>query len=593
MRRITTPGGERWRCLKCLEETGWRPKHKHHHHHHHHEKAHKERLVDAILREPNPVRHEKSALGRSLLASLAFHAMIVSLQFGSQGFGLPWLRSAPDERLVQAATIRAVLRLPPRTEAMAARIGGGAGAPETPPSPPPPARAGGGTALASLRGGATAAPATEPRRANSAPRPATKPPKTTVRKKGAEVLATDTKSAWQVPAAQVDGESREASEHGSSPADRPPPPEIIDSHKTGPAEEKADEIAAALKADEAARERKQAEERADKKAEEAAHKAAEQAEQAEKERQIAAASARQEALERRQAEAEEQLRAEAEQKNAGQAAAAKAALEAQERKLAEQAAARARQEAIERKRAEEELRANAEIAAEKRKAEEAALAKTRQEALERQQRDELARIAAERRQAEQAAAAKAGQEAQDRQRAADLGRGRQASAANHAQNGAQSGAERADGRGLNPATKGAEQPGSAPGAHTPREALGADPRRKASIVGPDPKNIQLAFYGEGWRQKIERIGAVNYPRLYKDRYYDDLIVTVTINSDGTLAGVRIDKSSGQPEMDDAVRRIVEMSAPFAAFPPDLKRNFDQIDITRTWVFEQRPRIRNQ
>lgn len=580
MRRVTTPGGERWRCLKCLEETGWRPRHKHHHHHH--EKAHKERLVDAILREPNPVRHEKSALGRSLLASLAFHAMVVSLQFGSQGSGLPWLRSAPDERLAQAATIHAVLRLPPRTEAMAARIGGGAGAPETPPPPPPPPRAGDGMTLASLRGGATAAPATEPRRANGAPRPAMKPSKTAARKKGAEVLATDTKSAWQVPVAQVDGEGREASEHESVPAAHPPPSEIVDAVNSGPAEEKADETAAALKAAEAARERKQAEERA-----------REAAELAEKERQIAAEKARQEALERLQAEAAEQLRVEAEQKNAGQAAAAKAALEAQERKLAEQAADRARQEAIERKRAEEELRANTVIAAEKRKAEETALAKTRQEALERQQRDELARIAAERRQAEQAAAAKAGQEAQDRQRAADLERGRRAAAANPAQNGAQSGAERADGRGLDPATRGAEQPGSAPDTHTPREALGADPRRKASIVGPDPKNIQLAFYGEGWRQKIERIGAVNYPRLYKDRYYDNLIVTVTINSDGTLAGVRIDKSSGQPEMDDAVRRIVEMSAPFAAFPPDLKRNFDQIDITRTWVFEQRPRIRNQ
>jgi protein TonB len=117
-----------------------------------------------------------------------------------------------------------------------------------------------------------------------------------------------------------------------------------------------------------------------------------------------------------------------------------------------------------------------------------------------------------------------------------------------------------------------------------------DQRRRAGILGADPRNIQLAFYGEGWRQKVERIGSLNYPRVSKDRFYEPLVVTVSINSDGTLASIRIDKSSGQRDMDEAVRRIVEMSAPFSAFPPDLKRNYDVIDITRTWIFDERPRM---
>ena len=31
-------------------------------------------------------------------------------------------------------------------------------------------------------------------------------------------------------------------------------------------------------------------------------------------------------------------------------------------------------------------------------------------------------------------------------------------------------------------------------------------------------------------------------------------------------------------------KIVEMSAPFAAFPPDIKRDTDILHVTRTWTF---------
>lgn len=122
---------------------------------------------------------------------------------------------------------------------------------------------------------------------------------------------------------------------------------------------------------------------------------------------------------------------------------------------------------------------------------------------------------------------------------------------------------------------------------------GGDRPRRGSILGGGRKDISLAFYGEAWREKVERIGEMNYPQLSKDRFYDQLVVTVSINSDGTLAGVRIDKSSGYADMDDAVRRIVEMSAPFAAFPPDLKRRYDVVDITRAWTFVDRPRLLRQ
>jgi protein TonB len=48
--------------------------------------------------------------------------------------------------------------------------------------------------------------------------------------------------------------------------------------------------------------------------------------------------------------------------------------------------------------------------------------------------------------------------------------------------------------------------------------------------------------------------------------------------------VEIDKSSGHRILDAAAVKIVEMAAPYAAFPPDIRRDTDILHITRTWTF---------
>ncbi len=50
------------------------------------------------------------------------------------------------------------------------------------------------------------------------------------------------------------------------------------------------------------------------------------------------------------------------------------------------------------------------------------------------------------------------------------------------------------------------------------------------------------------------------------------------------------RSSGMPELDEAVRNILKLYAPFSAFPPDLARRYDVIEIRRTWSFSDRLRI---
>ena len=44
------------------------------------------------------------------------------------------------------------------------------------------------------------------------------------------------------------------------------------------------------------------------------------------------------------------------------------------------------------------------------------------------------------------------------------------------------------------------------------------------------------------------------------------------------------RSSGHPLLDDAARRIVELAAPFAPFPDDIRAEVDILHVTRTWNF---------
>jgi protein TonB len=53
------------------------------------------------------------------------------------------------------------------------------------------------------------------------------------------------------------------------------------------------------------------------------------------------------------------------------------------------------------------------------------------------------------------------------------------------------------------------------------------------------------------------------------------------------------RSSGQRVLDAAAVRIVEMAAPFAPLPPDIRRDTDILHITRTWTFTKGDELRSE
>lgn len=108
------------------------------------------------------------------------------------------------------------------------------------------------------------------------------------------------------------------------------------------------------------------------------------------------------------------------------------------------------------------------------------------------------------------------------------------------------------------------------------------PRKKN--IGTRADEYRFAQYVEDWRQKVERVGTLNYPSAAKGRLYGSLVLSVSIQSDGVVQKIEINRSSGHRVLDDAARRIVQMASPYAPFPPDIRRDTDIIEITRTWSF---------
>lgn len=111
-----------------------------------------------------------------------------------------------------------------------------------------------------------------------------------------------------------------------------------------------------------------------------------------------------------------------------------------------------------------------------------------------------------------------------------------------------------------------------------------DARPRQRFTAPSTQSVPYAQYVEAWRKKIEIIGTEHYPEQARGKVYGQLRMTVYIRKNGELLRVEIDRPSKYPILNSAAKRIVQLAAPFAPFPPALASNTDILAITRTWHF---------
>lgn len=249
-----------------------------------------------------------------------------------------------------------------------------------------------------------------------------------------------------------------------------------------------------------------------------------------------------------------------------------AAQEAKERaqERAEEAArlARAEQEA--------QLAAAARLEAQRQQAAAAQAAATKAEL----DRAEAARVLAE-----------AGRQETARQDAAKLAAANQAKAALIAERAEQDAkreaARRAMGRQLDEEAAKRE----ATARQSPSSLLpGASSLRRGRLFGRSDPNAEMLLYAELWSRKIELNQTFDMIRAAVKQPHAQPLVTVAVRSDGSIESVSFVRSSGVAEIDAGIRRIVESQAPFPPFHPALAREFDVIEIRRSWVFDSAIRL---
>jgi protein TonB len=117
-----------------------------------------------------------------------------------------------------------------------------------------------------------------------------------------------------------------------------------------------------------------------------------------------------------------------------------------------------------------------------------------------------------------------------------------------------------------------------------RQSTEYNQRPRVKNIGTRAEEYRFAQYMEDWRNKVERIGTLNYPEAARGRLSGSLMMTVYIRGDGNVERVEIDRPSGHSVLDEAARRIVRMASPFAEFPTAIRRDTDILSITRTWTF---------
>ena len=111
------------------------------------------------------------------------------------------------------------------------------------------------------------------------------------------------------------------------------------------------------------------------------------------------------------------------------------------------------------------------------------------------------------------------------------------------------------------------------------------PRKK--FISARTEEYGLAPYLDAWRQKIERIGTLNYPEAARGKLYGSVVIFVELRAeDGSLYSAEISRSSGHKILDQAAMRILQMAAPFGPIPREHLGGASVLSFARTWHFMQ-------
>lgn len=140
-----------------------------------------------------------------------------------------------------------------------------------------------------------------------------------------------------------------------------------------------------------------------------------------------------------------------------------------------------------------------------------------------------------------------------------------------------------------------------------REVEEDQKKPKREFFSNSARRYVYARYIEDWAAKVERIGNLNYPEeARRQRIYGSLVVIACINADGTVQEIIYDKPSHYEILNRAAERIINLGAPYAPFPREMRQTIWQsktsapfldqggkeivLCIPRTWTFTRSDRL---
>jgi protein TonB len=99
-------------------------------------------------------------------------------------------------------------------------------------------------------------------------------------------------------------------------------------------------------------------------------------------------------------------------------------------------------------------------------------------------------------------------------------------------------------------------------------------RPKKTQITPRTREVGYAMYYKALQEKIEKIGTLNFPQKNGKKLYGELVIYIPVYQDGSLyereGGARVERSSGNADLDHAALKIVRRAAPFGRFPDNMR-----------------------
>ena len=99
-------------------------------------------------------------------------------------------------------------------------------------------------------------------------------------------------------------------------------------------------------------------------------------------------------------------------------------------------------------------------------------------------------------------------------------------------------------------------------------------RPRKTQITPSTREVGYAMYYSALQKRIEHFGTLNFPRRDGKKLYGELVIYIPVFHDGSIyqkeGGPRVEKSSGNPALDEAALSIVRRAAPFGRFPDNMR-----------------------